>query len=427
MKYSANKKTHVSIAYYILAILLFVSCPNLSSSDTSIFIPKVYYSHNELENMSSITFAKILQVGWNLGNTFDSVYRTKNEHVIGEEAINALLTSRSNPLTTKELIQEVKKAGFSTIRIPVSWHEHVSTDGKNIIDKEWIEKVQQVIDWSLEANLYTIINIHHDDKFEEGPGYYLSEEEYYQEKSIKYISDIWSQVADYFKNYDNHLIFEILNEPRYMKCASNNSFRPTSMEEIKFNKIIPIYEEAGIKAIREQGGYNNVRFILVPTYAASPWNIQGWKIPTDNYATDKLLISLHTYSPYDFAMGTRQTTTFTKSHESSIKNLVNSIIKKEFLSKGYGVVIGETSASDKNNQAERIKWINCYFTACRDAGIPLIIWDNNSIYKPDKGDIKEFHGYLNRGSLAPEVKNVSSHWYDEVIIQTMMDAYSYFK
>lgn len=421
-----NKKSKMIVSFVLTAILLLASCPNASSTTSDSTKPKAYYTQQELASMSSIEFAKVLQAGWNLGNTFDSVYKPYRGEITGTTEINKLLKSRVHALTTKEMIQEIKSMGFSTIRIPISWHEHV--DEYNNIDEEWMTRVKEVVDWAMEENLYVIINIHHDDKytFEEAPGYYVSKDSSQQAKSKDFIRRVWEQVAEEFKNYDHHLVFELLNEPRYMNCVSGNSFRPNQSERITYNKIITDYEQTAVNAIRKTGGFNEARFLMVTPYAASPWETYGWKIPSDS-AQDKLLVSIHTYSPYEFAMGTEKVTKFTENHKASLRNLVNTELQKQFISLGYGVVIGETSASDKLNPADRTEWVKCYFSLTRNAGISVIIWDNNNANAVGKkGDIKEYHGYLIRKSFDPqESQNYTSHWYDEDLVQTMIDVYDY--
>lgn len=410
-------------------VFLLASCPNASSSDTYKEKPKAYYTHEELAEMSSIEFARVLQLGWNLGNTFDSMYTPYQGKIEGNDKIDKLLTYRQNPLTTKEMIQEIKKQGFSTIRIPITWHEHVEKKDDYIIDENWMTRVKQIVDWSYEEQLYVIINLHHDERFkdENTPGLYVEESQ--KDRSNHYIERIWSQVAETFKNYDNHLIFEVLNEPRYMECKSGNSFNPNQSEKIKSNKLITEYEQTAIDTIRKSGGNNKTRFLMVPPYAANMRLTYGWKIPTDS-ASDKLLISLHTYTPNEYAMGAAFS--FTESHKATLRNLVNTEIQKQFISLGLGVVIGETSVSQlstkgtETKRTDRDEWVKFYFSLTRDAGIPVIIWDNNLNIKYDnkKASKGDYHGYLYRDSFYKENLN-ENHWYEKELVQTMVDVYDY--
>jgi len=423
-----NKKSKIFVFFSLLTFLFLVSCPNASSDNYKKEKPKAYYTHEELNSMSSIEFSKILQLGWNLGNTFDSMYIPYQGKITGTENINKLLTSRENPLTTKSMIHEIKKMGFSTIRIPVTWHEHVDINNNYKIDDEWMARVKEVVDWSYEEQLYVIINIHHDERFKDAniPGLYFEESQ--KERSNKFIISIWTQIAETFKYYDNHLIFEVLNEPRYMECVSGNSFAPNQSERIKSNKIITEYEQTAVNTIRITGENNATRFIMVPPYAANIKQTYGWKIPKDS-ANDKLLISLHTYAPYEYAMGSDNN--FTENHKATLRNLVNTQLQKQFISLGYGIVIGETSISAVCYTSKglipkegREEWVKFYFSLTRDAGIPVIIWDNNIApeNRGNKASKRDYHGYLKRGSFTEEEEE---HWYYEDLVQTMIDVYDY--
>ncbi|MDE7288226.1 MAG: glycoside hydrolase family 5 protein, partial [Oscillospiraceae bacterium] len=109
---------------------------------------------SDYSKMTANEFVKKITVGWNLGNTLDS-------HSCDWLADKLdLETGWGNPKTTKAMIKTVKDAGFNTVRIPVSWGEHMDSKGK--IDKKWLDRVQEVVDYAYSQNMYVIINSHHD-------------------------------------------------------------------------------------------------------------------------------------------------------------------------------------------------------------------------------------------------------------------------
>ena len=377
-----------------LSILL-ISCTNVSPRSRS----------------ESYLFTQKLGAGWNLGNTLDAYNDSKGKGNYG-------LTSETcwnMPLTTKEMIHEIKAKGFKTIRIPVSWHNHI-TDEKLTIDSAWMARVTQIVDWAMEENLYVILNIHHDNikssDLNKTYGYTLNENLSDRETSINYITSVWKQVAGNFSEYDDHLIFETLNEPRN-RDGINDGF--TAPENIRIlNRTIVKYNQAAVDTIRESGGMNANRYIMVPCYAASPYDDTGWKEPEDS-AENKILISVHAYTPYTFCMSDSSNKTFDVYQEGNDISYLFSMLDDKWGSRGYGLVIGETSASDKNNLSERLEWVNYFYKLAQKNSCAVILWDNMTLCKESggKGDINsgECHGYFNRSNLS---------WYFPSLVEKMI-------
>ncbi len=321
-------------------------------------------------------------------------------------------TSWRMPRTTEEMIKAVAAKGFKTIRIPVSYHNHIK-DSSCTIDEKWLERIKTIVDWSLASGMNAIINIHHDNmsdaQMKANYGFCVPENSAsLKEQSIEYITAVWKQVATYFKDYGDMLVFEVLNEPRAVGTKYEWS-EPSgySSKVAAANKIIMEYEKAALDAIRSTGGNNASRFVMIPPYAAAPHMLSGWSLPEDS-ASGKLIVSLHAYTPYDFCMGNDDK--FTSSHEDNIKNWLFATIYSNFTSKGIPVIIGETSASDKNNSGERKKWAEYFYGMGKEKNIPLIVWDNMVVY-PNGNDKAERHGYFNRKELT---------WWHEEIVNIMV-------
>lgn len=360
---------------------------------------------------TSVEFAENLVIGWNLGNAFDATATwTKDTE-----------TAWGMPKTTEAMIKAVHAAGFETIRIPVSWHNHVSgTDNK--IDSSWMSRVKTVVDWAISDGMYVIINIHHDnlrakatddaEGMDTSAGFCLSDDSSIQTKSKKYIADVWTQIATTFKDYDEHLIFEVLNEPRDIG-GEYEWYMPDLTTSKKWNNIITQYEQVGLDTIRSIAG-NEDRFVMVPAYAASGTSqtiLGGYTLPTDT-ATDKLLLSTHAYSPNGFALdGDMTKVKFLDSYKSDLDSIFN-YLKTNYVSKGIGVVMGEASATDKDNTEERIKWAEYYFGKAKACKISVVLWDNMVPY-PTGTDGAERHGHFNRNTRT---------WYHPELIEAMVAA-----
>ena len=336
--------------------------------------------------------------GWNLGNSLDAT---------GGWGLSSE-TSWGNPKTTKAMIDAVKAQGFNTVRVPVSWGNHTSGDNFTI-DSAWMARVKEVVDYCIDNDMYVILNIHHDTS----TSYYYPDEAH-KTQSVKFVTSIWSQVAKEFKDYDQHLIFETLNEPRLVGTNDEWWFPVNSPNSnvTAAIKVINELNQAAVDTIRSAGGNNADRCIMIPGYGAS---IDGcttpqFTLPTDS-AADRLIVSVHAYTPYNFALNASGTSTFSDDLKSEVDYLFNTL-KTKYINKGIPVVIGETSASNKNNAAERIKWADYYFKKAADAGIPCVLWDNN-VYS-GSGNLGEQHGHLNRKTL---------EWFDKEFVDTMVKKY----
>ena len=352
-------------------------------------------SGDTLKNADTEAILEDMGLGWNLGNSLDAT---------GGSGLDTE-TSWSNPKTTQALIDKVKSLGFNTVRVPVSWGKHVSGDNYTI-DSAWLARVKEVVDYCYKNDMYVILNIHHDTKSSasaSGAGYYPRSSAY--SSSEKFVTSVWSQMAEYFKNYDYHLIFETLNEPRLIGTGYEWWFNKWNIpSEVKdaidcINKL----NQKAVDTIRDIGSNNRGRLIMCPGYDASidGATVSGFKLPTDISGNkNRIAVSVHAYSPYNFAMnvGSGSTSTYTSSIKNELQDLF-STLKSNFRDKGIPVVIGEFGSTDKNNTAERVKWATDYTALAKKNNIPCVLWDNNAFAVYNGNSIvlnSEYHGYINR-------------------------------
>ena len=352
-------------------------------------------SGDTLKNADTEAILEDMGLGWNLGNSLDAT---------GGSGLDTE-TSWSNPKTTQALIDKAKSLGFNTVRVPVSWGKHVSGDNYTI-DSAWLARVKEVVDYCYKNDMYVILNIHHDTKSSasaSGAGYYPRSSAY--SSSEKFVTSVWSQAAEYFKDYDYHLIFETLNEPRLIGTGYEWWFSKWNIpSEVKdaidcINKL----NQKAVDTIRDTGSNNRGRLIMCPGYDASidGATVSGFKLPTDISGNkNRIAVSVHAYSPYNFAMnvGSGSTSTYTSSIKSELRDLF-STLKSNFRDKGIPVVIGEFGSTDKNNTAERVKWATDYTALAKKNNIPCVLWDNNAFAVYNGSSIvlnSEYHGYINR-------------------------------
>lgn len=322
------------------------------------------------ENVGFRSAAEIvdaINVGWCLGNSLDC-YDSNHEKVSTE-------TSWGNIKITEEIIMSVKNAGFNAIRIPVTWDEHM--DG-NIIQTEWLDRVQEVVDYAYDNDMFVILNMHHDDYIWFNP----TESEYSQDSQK--LCAIWEQISERFKDYDDRLLFEGMNEPRTID-SENEWLGGTSEERTVINK----YEQDFVNTVRSSGGNNSERTLIITSYAASAETvaIDDIIVPDDN----NIIVSVHYYAPWKFSEGIE--ISFTDEGKSELDNKFTEL-KEKFIDKGIPVIIGEFGCVNASDDATRSEYYNYYLSSAKNNGIKCFIWDNG------KSAGESSFGILNRSNLS---------------------------
>lgn len=317
----------------------------------------------------TVTSAKDLvaqmKVGWNLGNTMDAT---------GGSGLDAEVSWLPMPkYTDKTMIDMVKDAGFNVLRVPTTWGTHLDDD--YTIDPAWLDRVQEIVNYGIDNDMFVILNTHHEE-------WYMPVESDVDE-DLKQLEAIWKQIAERFKGYDEHLIFEGVNEPRLRGDGAEWTGTGESRE------IVNRYAKTFVETVRATGGNNADRCLMVTPYAASssPTNMQALEIPEDS---DKIIVSIHAYLPYSFALDTKGTDVY-DPNDNSINDLFNNI-QTYFLDRDIPVIIGEFGSVNKDNLDDRVQCVTDYLTAAKEHGVPCVWWDNYARV----GNGENF-GLLNRG------------------------------
>lgn len=355
-------------------------------------IPELSLEEYPIPDSESMEFVKDMKIGWNLGNTLDAT----REGTYSEDSEMDIESYWSGITTTRDMISEIKNAGFNTVRIPVSWHNHL-IDDEFTISKQWLDRVQEVVDYAIKSDMYAIINIHHDidEKY-----YYPSNDRL--ENSKKYVTSIWTQICDRFGDYDNKLVFESVNEPRLTGTNYEWWLQMSNPQCLEAVECINVLNQTFVDVVRASGKKNDMRYLMVPGYAASADYalIEQFKLPNDT-VNDRLIVSVHAYTPYNFALqaatDSSSTSEWTVNNESDIK-AVSSFMDKlyeRYISEGIPVVIGEFGARDKNlNTQSRVEFATYYNAAAVSRGMICCWWDNNAFF----GSGENF-GLLDRETL----------------------------
>lgn len=353
----------------MLAIVVLLSCSSAAFADLSASSPqKQTYKVRQysVPNTEAFRFVKGLKVGLNLGNTFDAHSEGLSNEVDYE-------TVWCGVRTTPGLIAKIKEAGFNTIRIPVSWHDHL-TDSENFtISESWLSRVNEVVDYCISQNMYVILNIHHDDSRD-----LLYPSRAKAGQSVKYITAIWTQLAERFKSYDEHLIFESMNEPRLVGRLYEWLLLPISPSCIDAVKQINSYNEAFVNAVRSSGGNNAKRYLLCPGYDASvdgAMNL-GYRIPKD----PRVIVAVHAYTPNSFAQQANGVSRWSSKNlldTAPVTTLMDRLYCK-YIARGIPVLIDEFGAVAKNgNESCRADYAGFFVANARARGMSCLWWDNN--------------------------------------------------
>lgn len=326
----------------------------------------------------SVQFSQNLMPGWNLGNQLES-----NSDGTPSE------TTWGNPVITEKLIKQVKAQGFKSIRIPVSYLSKIGAGPNYTIDSKWLDRVQEVVDMCINNGLYAIINIHGDGYYSVKGGWLLCGESASEQKTIKAkYEKVWEQIAKRFKNYDDHLVFESMNEEY---DGTYNNPNP------EYYNNINAYNQIFVDTVRKAGGKNNSRYLLIPgwntdinftTGDCDTYTMEAkFVIPNDS----RIMISVHYYTPWEFC-GEEGYDTFYKWGDSVKKfvkrrqseTLVNRQFDKlynAFIKNGYGVVIGEYGSIDRTHKDKSNTTYRAYFAeyvnyAAHQRNIVTVYWDN---------------------------------------------------
>lgn len=325
----------------------------------------------KMRNITSQQLVEDMTFGWNLGNTLDVCQADRdgdgkiNEHVEAGEKVDETLWG--NPKATKELFTSLKKNGVNAVRIPVTWRDHMDSNGN--IDREWMDRVQQVVDYAYSQGMYVIINVHHDGGGDPKFGAWIIEESQNDYNTfLKKYKNVWKQIAERFKNYSDYLIFESMNEVGFDTLYNKNKADAYNL----INKI----NQDFVGIIRATGGNNAKRHLLIAGYYTDIERTCDslYKMPDDK--AGRCILSVHYYTPWDFCTCDRKHTWGTNSEVWQMETLIGKM-KKNFVDKGIPVIIGEYAASG-SDLSSCIFFIEKLNKLCSDYGIATFIWDSGS-------------------------------------------------
>jgi endoglucanase len=286
--------------------------------------------------------------GWNLGNSFDA---SPNE------------TSWGNPTPSQTLINAVHSSGFKTLRLPVTWTNHIGAAPSYTIDSAWMAKVTQTAQWAIDAGMYVFVNTHHEADGNGGWVTFPTTTSAAQGVAAE-VAAVWTQIATAFKSFDSRLMFECFNEPILNGDRGTQALADLNM-----------YLEACFKAIRDTGGANATRIVMIQPAGASPIQSGIQAMQKVSFINDpNLVISLHTYYPTNFGLST---TPYAWGSSSDYTSMQNSIAQQIRVWLPTQVIfVGEWGSMGAQATTNRAAHALAYSQDTTTAGIVPIWWDN---------------------------------------------------
>lgn len=302
-----------------------------------------------------------------------------------------------NPAANQEIFNGYAAAGFKSVRIPVTWYQYVDANGN--IAPFWLARVKQVVDYARNAGLYVMLNMHHES--------WLIPDNAHEADADAKMRSYWTQIANYFKDYDNHLMFAGSNEvhmpdfwgaPTAENCAVQSGFN-----------------QEFVNAVRATGGNNASRSLVVQLYVTNiDFGVDQCKqdvLPTDTIA-NRLMVEMHWYDPFNFTINGDNTAIWQwgalATDPSAVEtwgNEGNTRLKYDkamttFANKGVPVIMGEYGAYTKSsgpgqgNQTYTNYWAQYATYAAVSRGIVPMWWDTGDIIDRNTGAVKN-PGLLN--------------------------------
>lgn len=330
----------------------------------------------------AVSFAQTLGVGWNLGNNFDS-----NTNGISSE------TAWDNPACTPKLFASLRRAGFSSVRIPITWKGHIGAAPTYTLDSKWLNRIAEVIKYAHNEGLKVIINIHHDgygnaaDAPEDGTWLsmaHAARDENTNNEIKKKLGAVWHQIAYYFRSYSDWLMFETMNEIHDGKWGYGDNLTDGGHQYAILNE----WNQISVDAIRTAGGQNTRRFIGIASYSAQPKAAMEHLVLPKDKAKSRLLVSVHMYDPWQYAGDpvygewghTGRNVVPSGGMESDFVAILKALYDS-LISRGIAVYVGEYGCVRRANEREeafRQYYFEYTCKALRDYKMPVLVWDNGT-------------------------------------------------
>lgn len=320
----------------------------------------------------------------NIGNTLEAI---GGETAWGAAKINA------------DYIRSIRESGFDAVRLPVAWYNH-SDKNTLKIDESWMNRVDEVVQLCIANGLYVFMNIHWDE------GWMELNIDSYSSDVDRIQRELWTQIADRFKDYDKHLVF----------CGANEAGQDTQASA----DALKAYMQTFIDVVRASGSNNANRVLVVQSPGTDIDRAVKYcagNLPKDKVA-DRMMLEVHCYDPSDFTImqndgewganskvryfwgqdyhtGTDRDCTW--GEENHIDTQMQKL-KANFVDKGIPVIIGEfgcgrrrsfvATIDEAKHRASRCYYHSYIVKSAKTNGAVPFLWDTpNEMFNRQTGAV----------------------------------------
>ncbi len=390
----------------------------------------------ELSSLDLIN--NVMGPGWNLGNQME-----QSNCMDAFDTVEGGETSAGNPVASQATFDGLKSYGINTVRVPVAWSNFMegndgTANGEYKINEELFDRVETIINYALNDEMYVIINIHWDGGWwgRFGAEAMDAEDTPIRDGAWKKYEAIWTQISERFKEYSDHLIFEGANEElsgrlnddyTHPEKGQANQTGKLDKNADDIYKMVNAINQKFVDIVRASGGNNAYRHLLIPGTGNESCVIGGYS--SDSYATDgtmderyqmpkdtdengksKLSVSVHYYDPTDYGISATSTTSWgyrdswgTEADYEYLDNLMGRM--KKFSDEGYGIIIGECGCV-KGYKDDVIDYLKAIYDKSAEIGACAVLWDEGHYFEREKGyfaygDVGEF--FANRTGSTPTI------------------------
>lgn len=330
----------------------------------------------KISDRTTMEIVDDMGAGINLGNTFDSTGNWFHD-VPGQE------TAWGSPIITEKMIKGYADAGFGVMRLPVSWT--VLMDDEGNINAEFIDRVEEVVNWILDSGMYCILNSHHD-------GW---SEKFYDDEAaaMELYEKMWKQICERFKDYGEKLMFESMNEVGFDNMWNRYGGTQGKAEAFElFNKI----NQKFVDIVRASGGNNGERHLLIAAYWTDFVHAcdELFEMPED--PKGRCAVSVHYYTPSTFCIlsedanwGKARSDWGSEADYDEL-NTHFDMMKENYIDKGIPVIVGEYGCTTSNKTREVAElWLNSVTKAALERDMCPVLWDTpGGEYDREKAEFK---------------------------------------
>ncbi|MCM1193517.1 MAG: glycoside hydrolase family 5 protein [Butyrivibrio sp.] len=329
------------------------------------------------EELTALELTELMGNGINLGNTMEAYGRS----TLGTDADPTQYeTFWGQSVTTQEMLDGMKAAGFDTLRLPVAWTNMMNFEtGDYTINSAYLDRVEEIVGYARNAGMYVIINDHWDGSWW---GMFGSATENTRNQAMELYKSMWTQIAERFKDYSDYVIFESANEELGFRLNDTDIAKDSgTLSDDECYTVANEINQTFVDTVRATGGNNASRFLLIAGFGTDIANTcsSKYKMPADS-AENKLLVSVHYYDPSGYCINSSLATWGTKQDYQNMNDTLALMTK--FTEQGYGVIIGEygvllEASGLKENAAD---YTQNFLNNCDIYGYCPVLWDCSNLY-----------------------------------------------